>query len=904
MITIKKNPTPKDPSSNKEKKKGKKRGRPTNNVFDFGNGIPLQGFYHQALRSKHPTTRYIGRLPSIPTQFEAPSIEEDPEAHRSWMKKANKFSFFWLTTLRAEVDRYNKDSTIRYNYDWSTFVQWVRSNQNSTKLMDQYRLQIMNNAITAFRIDKTSQQLQMAYRNRNRDHWNDLEKKKFTESSLFNDTMAEANAYNDENDECVDETVSKRELQCMLKQFETADSYAKTIHFLTNEVITKELNLNTTKLDHIIQNNKIPLYNERTITEIEKIAEKSTQLERTPELSKSLHKNPFDSTPFPIQDIHNNLTCNQYLNHLKHLIDKFLQNQGLSPDKMIFLHHMRDYFCSMKTLEHFPSTPSIEKALERNKWWLSGPPGSGKTYAIFAVQAIVRKLELGTDVNVTFMNVAAQQFDGTTFHSFFSIPIIESRRKEESSEHSPIKPLSVEKLQALRIKTGGKIAIIIIDESSQAGARNVATIQQRIEQAYPGTYETIAILFVGDFNQNKPPGATSLASGFVAMFCFDYHIHRNGIPTKDVPIDSPIRTALNLFASASRFELTEQQRSHDPLHSQFLLQAYNNGKFTTEQLQQLKPLTANDYHTDPSWCRATMIVITNTETKLFQHYQSILFAKATGQFVFRWKMRKVDFLKIKDPKSTSYNPKHPFFWQYFVANANAFISDKVSPTLSIFNGTIVRYHSLSFSTRSEEQEFQRLCANKPFGSVIDLDFHPATVNVQIFPDFETNDQSDLRRIVTSRGCTIIDNNAIIPIQPKATKQSIQQTIPYGPTATKIKPYPFFPVDPSFSTTSQKCQSRTMTKIIIALSRPKKQTYQNTTFDFAQLFTALTRVRQQDDIRVLYSNKNHDFDEIKYLQEKVRPISLTYLLDSYDQYDHDLEQLNLHTLRMKCLHHTP
>ena len=85
---------------------------------------------------------------------------------------------------------------------------------------------------------------------------------------------------------------------------------------------------------------------------------------------------------------------------------------------------------------------------------------------------------------------------------------------------------------------------------------------------------------------------------------------------------------------------------------------------------------------------------------------------------------------------------------------------------------------------------------------------------------------------------------------------------------------------------------------------KKQTYQNTTFDFAQLFTALTRVRQQDDIRVLYSNKNHDFDEIKYLQEKVRPISLTYLLDSYDQYDHDLEQLNLHTLRMKCLHHTP
>jgi len=66
------------------------------------------------------------------------------------------------------------------------------------------------------------------------------------------------------------------------------------------------------------------------------------------------------------------------------------------------------------------------------------------------------------------------------------------------------------------------------------------------------------------------------------------------------------------------------------------------------------------------------------------------------------------------------------------------------------NGTEIKYHSLSFEDKQQRRRFNKLLRQAKPGDVIDLDFPPTAVNVELFADFEGDSDAVKADNVTKR----------------------------------------------------------------------------------------------------------------------------------------------------------
>ena len=137
------------------------------------------------------------------------------------------------------------------------------------------------------------------------------------------------------------------------------------------------------------------------------------------------------------------------------------------------------------------------------------------------------------------------------------------------------------------------------------------------------------------------------------------------------------------------------------------------------------------------------------------------------------------------------------------------------------NGVPVKYHSISFFDKGDEEAFQLKLATAAPGETITLDKPPDMVNVELFPDFDGDDAATKARNKKCRQnwkfgtiSDAKDNTIVIPIsisnrkhlQFKATRIKGFR----GITGSRIKPSrvelaDYFPIEPGFSVTIHKAQ---------------------------------------------------------------------------------------------------
>ena len=871
-------------------------GRPKNPRFQFGEGIAIKGHFAQTLRSKQATLRQIGKPPTKPKTM--PSIQ-NKKKYDTWKKHADRFGEFWLSFLRPEPHNYDRTSTNKLSYNYETLCSWLAEIKMSKQCIDQFRLATFERNLEAFQTSKGVQKCTKAYRFRNRKIWSEKEKKEaMVQRSLNYDTRRNGNNELEEDEEDIDgsQYTQAKIINC-INQINTVMKNVKSLEALFS---IDDTTTNLLELDDVQDNHDIVLDEDSINPDVRgSIASLSSDLTDkdgiTIEEMSNLKNNPFNMDIFPGLGRKSNngpsvkiASSEAYFLDLMQKTEKHIEQCNLTDDKRKFIDSVNDYLCKLKT---FQMTKDESYDLKALKLYLSGGPGTGKSYVVYTIQSLISRLDLGKCQSMSFMGVAAGLTDGVTIHSFARINV-ESKRESEDDVISDLKDITAFTTDI------NDLIMIIIDEISQVTAKNLAIIHARLVQALGlTTANKISFIFVGDFNQQLAIMGMNLASGTVQMVCSDKHIAEDGIQKFRFREDSPVRAGIQFFLKdTKRFELTKQNRSYDPVHNKVLVDMYENGKIRSNHLSYLKLLKKATYQNDPSWLKATVIVRTNQEIKLLEHVLSSKFAKATGNIVIRWKMKKIHFEGIGNELDTdAYDEKSPVLWQYFIKSADAYLSHTINNSLKLSNGTKVRYHSLTFGNITEETECREMINNALPGDIIDLPYVPLSINVQLF--VENNDEAEniTKRKAWSTNRTLIKSDAVIPIcqsgpRHKATKYLIE----YAETsAARVLSTPYFAIDTAFAITSDKSEGRTMDKIILAIARsPTDNKKIGRAFDMASFFVSLSRAKSSENIRILPCYGDYSLQsQLHYLQKLKRHDMITNFLRSWKRTDDEFMQFD-------------
>ena len=873
-------------------------GRPMNPRFEFGDGIAIKGHFAQILKSKQAIIRHIGKIPSKPKKM--PSVK-DTKKYRQWRKHANKFAEFFLSYLRPETDHFDDTSVNDLSYSYETLCSWLVQLRQSKRCIDKFRLATFERNLEAFQTSKAVQKCTKAFRFRNRTIWSEQDKQaEMVRRSLYHDARGNHSNELEEDEEEVDgiQYTQQDVIRCTNQINTIMRSIGSLRALLANAVDGAGHEL---VLDNILGNHTV-VFDDRsanleatggTIQSI--FANLNDKNGVSPQEIMNLKNNPFSMETFegigsPASDDDPSLLTlspESYLSSLKDKTREHIDQCNLTVDKRDFVGAVNDYLCRLKTYQ----TTKVESYDPAPlKLFLSGGPGTGKSYVIYTIQSLISRLNVGKCQSMSFMGVAAGLTDGVTTHSFAKINVVQTPEEEPIPDLIDINKFTTDI---------GDLIMIIIDEISQTSARHLAIIHARLVQALGlGAANKVSFIFVGDFNQQLAIMGKNLASGSIDMVCSDKHIVHRDIRRNCYTENSPQRAGIQLFLKGTqRFELKTQNRSNDQQHNEDLVDMYENGEITSAHLSHLRILDEATYQNDPSWLRATVIVRTNHEIKLLEHVLSEKFARATGNIVIRWKMKKVHFKGIgADLNKDAYDERSPELWQYFVKSADAYLSQTINNSLKLSNGTRVRYHSLTFRNLTEDAQCKELIENASAGDVVDLPHVPLSVNVQLFVE-NTEAENIEKRRTWSATRTLVQGDAVIPICASGSRNnSITCPIVYGQTsAAKVTSTPYFAIDTAFAMTSDKCEGRTMGKIILGIARSPHHTHSGRKFDMASFFVSLSRAKTGDNIRVLPCTRGCSLQsQISYLQGLRRQNIITKFLqcwtereDGFMQFDEDL-----------------
>jgi len=282
---------------------------------------------------------------------------------------------------------------------------------------------------------------------------------------------------------------------------------------------------------------------------------------------------------------------------------------------------------------------------------------------------------------------------------------------------------------------------------------------------------------LGDFFQLEPITFGSLHSAVVAWAAGELDPQRNA---------TEIIAATKLFASVQKYELTEQMRSKDPMHTRCLdacRDTRNARPITKEMLGAYKELSREDSLSDAEAMEAltklesefqeaalppgpdrlaaqkelklaalvvkrdlwatTPIAVTNNRTRhAINTHRMRDFATQTQQPVISWWNRLVGTIgehlenTLSRASDLEYLRKqHPELKSSFVAGAPGHLLANMCPVKGYANGTPIIYHSLRFETQEDEDAFQvALREWENAGSKPECEIMvpvPAMINVQV-----------------------------------------------------------------------------------------------------------------------------------------------------------------------------
>ena len=322
------------------------------------------------------------------------------------------------------------------------------------------------------------------------------------------------------------------------------------------------------------------------------------------------------------------------------------------------------------------------------------------------------------------------------------------------------------------------------------------------------------------------------------------------------------------------YHLQEQQRSGDPQHTTFVKHLSNGLPIDIKHILNMKPLSFHDLKYDfNAWAFAPILVATNAERLNIIRFKAQLFAAYHQTYVLKWHNTATHYInRPTNEEMPSIMQQHPFFWQFFVAGAEAYLDWNINTDLGLVNGSLIKLHSLTFENDADKKTVLDMCKTPglKYGSEIIIPT-PAFVNIIVHENDDSQDSEISVKKQTQKDILLefsqqmgIDKRPtskqiIIPLTAsKKGKEAIRYSFqPYEDSNNlcQLRVKQIFPYDLAFAMTVHKAQGRTIPRGVIVDITQHPATISN--MEYAAIFVALSRVKHGNHLRLLEPFNNVD-----------------------------------------------
>ena len=450
---------------------------------------------------------------------------------------------------------------------------------------------------------------------------------------------------------------------------------------------------------------------------------------------------------------------------------------------------------------------------------VTGGPGVGKSFLVDVFDEVSKIIGVGEQLRMALYGVAAVNIDGTSLLALMDIPTDFNKNNQQR-----VKDWKQEKLQEFKKKYDlDRISVIVIDEISTVKPYMLGYLNARLQTACCSDklFGGKAIVFLGDFDQLPPVGSPSIPE--VAMMIEkEKHLRSHQGPLrrlsfskKQFELTSIVRQGVELFTNAIHINLTEQHRSEDQEHTDLLMRMSSGETICPNDLKNYKVLNSED----KSFEFATILTPGNRERFEFNSIQSKRWAVRKKTSVIRWPRR------IRNWKGKPSNPSNVerakaqegCFWELFVPQALAYLTSNLKVDKGLANGVTVKYDSISFSNLEDQDNFENLLSEAVPGTIITLEGPPDYINVELFPDFDGDDEkirlkNEAKRRQWKFGSITEDGRIVVPLDMTHSKKFVQWKssnirggggFQFRPSTAEFADH--FPLEPGFSVTIHKAQ---------------------------------------------------------------------------------------------------
>jgi len=843
-------------SSKKDREDNATQKRKRNRKFEFGCGLKERiglpkkdgsgPVFYQILRAKQCTPKLFCKMPAPPGRKPEASSFEDVSSFkkrlRRWRKQADTFAFHYLTMFRAEEDLYESGQDCKYKYKWEDFLEFESKLRCSDRAIDHSRLEQIDRYVHGWKVDTSKRMMLANYRGRNRTIWKDGDEFKRLKREAVMNRMRAMETHSGVFDY---ETRVQRDM---------SEKQADKIN---------RINKHRSECVSIIRRCLTDTAEERG----------SSMNTKHPAMTLPLNEDSYTNLKEakPVLDTKPAAKCCPVPQWIIRNVDEYLEKQDLSKDKDQAVKLLRDHFTAMH-----------EGRVEDDDYkapylLICGGPGNGKSKLVETFDGIASRMGVGSIVKSAFVGGAAVNIDGSSLIGLFDIPVIDKDGTEEIAKRR-VRPWNEDKRRAFIDRFPlDRISCIIVDEISTVKPYVLAYLNERLMQLYPDSgnrpFGGRAVVLLGDFDQLPPVGGDSLAG---AAMKYEETLCKKG----DDPIDdgedigaalsgnvdskrcsSLKRSGIQLFERVKYIKLTEQHRSKDPEHTALLEKMSTDGSLHPIHLKLYNDLSGQDMDLkNGEFAFATMVVTGNAERHKLNAMQAKRWASHHNTTAVRWRRQcKFDSWKGR-PKDQSHEEiamEDDCFYEMFVPGAAGYITENINTDIGLANGVEIKYHSLSFGTMEQDELFRDELKTHD-SPVLDIDYPPAAINVELFADFDGDsknkkDENKRKREEWTHGSLANDGRVVVQlpsrwgqINRKWKDESIAGSWEHGFSASTMPMKDHFPIEPAFAVTIYKAQGRTIRRLIIFVSQHPVPLLR---MSWEGLYVALSRVKYRDHIRL-------------------------------------------------------
>ena len=816
--------------------------------FILDQQFPAHEDSYIVINKKQCTPLAIGTIPKHPGSEPIMDNEEDGQQqkrHAKWREKADLYAKYYLSYFRPHSFR-TEDTT----YTWDDLEEWIQFLQNDESIISTFRLMIMKQHMDGITTSEMCKTMGREYRSRVRDMWsnavrNDIRRQKGLEMQSRKNNQAyvcdpeDFTGFSPQTIRSMTEQIQHNEDQTLAMEtllhvansgedeLQDHQQFARRSQWMSI-MCTRNMRDMQLKLDEMFE----------WMADIDDDASRAgtgdrggTSLEQLELQARTIRSRLMDPrNPQHKQQVR--------------LFEDLCDHLGIRVNRR-----------RQKPAQPFPQIVMVH-----------GGAGMGKTTlrnAILDLYEAMRRYQW----RLSFNHMNAAEMGGQTICSWIG------NNRNNCDQVGTFHGKTVHQLRSLGFTTN---ALTCIEEFENTAPRHYARITKLAEEAtfnrgqhYGGTQ----CFKFGDLGQIGPVLEKRNIAGVIMDKYLDDDLQKKMPAKKKQKLeqssitpetrkhqnrynaDHPDMIGSRLFTSARWYELNEQKRSNDPIHTNNVRKLYQGQVFTFEDLKD------NDYKMFSSedassgdWDDASVIVATNRERFSLTHTRAKAFGRSKGHPIFRWLVNIKDDWQNK-PRESSYVRalQDPCLHQYFVKGCSAFLDDKYLPKLGIVKGIPVRYHSMKFR-QEDEVRARELIQRTPPGTVCDLPFCPLMIIVEmdIPPNVEEQTVNALKRFSIG---TPARGKVLVPICQTTCTPSNRPVIVYGGEGygpSKVTIQNVFPLQTAFAITANKSLGATLPRVIIALSYNKAQ---GCNFDYQQLYVALTRVEERANIRLLLTGRN-------------------------------------------------